>query len=221
MENYNDITIPVYVINLPERTERLKSIYETFKGKNEFELNVVPAIKRKRGADGLWQTIYSIVEKANGGDDEVIIICEDDHVFTPAYERDLFIDEVIAAGQGGCQMLLGGIGNYNNAVPISQNRLWIDWNWCTQFVVLYRTAFQSILDSKFGEKDVADEFLSLLLPNKMVLSPFISRQKDFGYSDVTASNNNKGHIEDLFDKTEARLRRMMDVFHKYLFFDDI
>ena len=73
MENYNDITIPVYVINLPERTERLENIYETFKGKNEFELNIIPAIKKERGADGLWQTIYSIVEKANDGDDEVII----------------------------------------------------------------------------------------------------------------------------------------------------
>lgn len=215
MENYNDITIPVYVINLPERTERLESIYETFKGKNEFELNIIPAIKRERGADGLWQTIYSIVEKANDGDDEVIIICEDDHVFTPIYERDLFINEVIAAGQSGCQILLGGIGNYNNAVPLSPNRLWIDWSWSTQFVVLYRTAFQDILDSTFGEKDVADEFLSLLLSNKMVLYPFISRQKDFGYSDVTASNNNKGQIEDLFDQTEARLNKMMEAYQKY------
>ena len=216
MENhYRDITIPVYVINLPERTERLKSIYETFKGKSEFELNIVPAIKKERGADGLWQTILSIVEKANGGDDEVIIICEDDHIFTPAYERDLFINEVIAAGQSGCQMLLGGIGNYNNAVPLSQNRLWIDWSWGTQFVVLYRTAFQSILNSTFGKKDVVDEFLSLLLPNKMVLSPFISRQKDFGYSDVTESNNDRGHIDELFDKTEACLNKLMDVFQKY------
>lgn len=215
MENYNDITIPVYVINLPERTERLESIYETFKGKNEFELNIIPAIKRERGADGLWQTIYSIVEKANDGDDEVIIICEDDHVFTPIYERDMFINEVIAAGQSGCQILLGGIGNYNNAVPLSPNRLWIDWSWSTQFVVLYRTAFQDILDSTFGEKDVADEFLSLLLSNKMVLYPFISRQKDFGYSDVTASNNNKGQIEDLFDQTEARLNKMMEAYQKY------
>ena len=164
MENhYSDITIPVYVINLPQRTERLKSIYETFKGKSEFELNIVPAIKEERGADGLWQTILSIV----------------------------------AAGQSGCQMLLGGIGNYNNAVPLSQNRLWIDWSWGTQFVVLYRTAFQSILNSTFGKKDVVDEFLSLLLPNKMVLSPFISRQKDLGYSDVTESNNDRGQIDEL------------------------
>lgn len=216
MENhFSDITIPVYVINLPERTERLESIYETFKGKNEFELNIVPAIKKERGADGLWQTISSIVEKANDSDDEVIIICEDDHVFTPVYERDLFINEVIAAGQGGCQILLGGIGNYNNAVPLSPNRLWIDWSWSTQFVVLYRTAFQGILNSTFGKKDVADEFLSLLLPNKMVLYPFISRQKDFGYSDVTASNNDRGRVDDLFDDTEARLNKMMETYQKY------
>ena len=93
--------IKVYIPNLPERTERLESIYETFKGKDEFELNIVPAIKKERGADGLWQTIYSIVEKVNDGDDEVIIICEDDHVFTSVY---LF-------PQTDCGLI--GVGLYN------------------------------------------------------------------------------------------------------------
>lgn len=213
--DFSEIKIPVYIINLKERTDRLKSVLETFHGKEEFELNIIPAIKKKRGAEGLWQTIISIVKQVEKSEDEIIIICEDDHVFTKDYDRDLFISELIDAGRQGCQILLGGIGNYRSAVPISQHRLWIDWSWCTQFMVLYKPAFSKILNAKFGEKDVADEFLSLLLSNKMVLYPFVSVQKEFGYSDVTESNNEVGHMDNLFKKTEERLNLLMNKFNQY------
>lgn len=213
--DFSDIKIPVYIINLKERIDRKKNILKTFHGRNEFELNIVPAIKKRRGADGLWQTIVSIINKVKDNDDEVIIICEDDHIFTRNYNRDLFLSEVIMAGQQGCQLLLGGIGNFRNAIPLSQHRLWVDWCWCTQFMVLYRPAFSLILNAKFGEKDVADEFLSLLLSNKMVLYPFVSVQKEFGYSDVTESNNEVGHMDNLFKKTEERLNLLMNKFNQY------
>lgn len=46
--------------------------------------------------------------------------------------------------------------------------------------------------------------------------PFISVQKDFGYSDVTHSNNvKKGQIETLFKKTERRLSMIHKVFHNH------
>ncbi len=214
-DNYNDVTIPVYIINLPERKERLESILHSFNGHDEFEINVIPAIKCNRGAEGLWKTFISIIEKAEKSDDDVIIICEDDHVFTKEYDKNTFISEVIAASEQGCQMLLGGIGYFSNAVPISEHRLWIDFSWCTQFVVLFRNSFRTILDSKFGEKDVTDEFLSLLLTNKMVLYPFISIQKEFGYSDVTYSNNTKGRNEKIFLETETRIREIMNKYNQY------
>lgn len=61
--DFSEIKIPVYIINLKERTDRLESVLETFHGKEEFELNVIPAIKKKRGAEGLWPTIISIVKQ--------------------------------------------------------------------------------------------------------------------------------------------------------------
>jgi len=213
--NYSDIRIPTYVINLPERTDRYNSIVETFANHPEFELNIVPAVRCERGADGLWQSIVDIIGQVREDDDEVVIICEDDHVFTSDYNRDVFIQNVIDAGRQGCQILYGGIGNFHNAVYVSENRFWIDWNWCTHFMVVYRPAFDVIIEADFGKYDVADEFLSRIIPNKMTLYPFISVQKEFGYSDVTPSNNQKGKITQLFADTAQRLDKLRNIYEKY------
>ena len=45
-----------------------------------------------------------------------------------------------------------------------------------------------MLNYSFKGIDTADEVISQLANNKMVIYPFISEQKDFGYSDVTLSN---------------------------------
>ena len=40
----------------------------------------------------------------------------------------------------------------------------------------------------------------------MTMFPFISVQKEFGYSDITATNGRKGFINGLFSGTEERIR---------------
>lgn len=175
---YNNIYIPTYVINLPERIDRRKSVEAEFKDKTEFELHIVEAIKHPIGAIGLWKSITSIIKKvAQKGEDDVIIICEDEHVFTENYQRDKFLDQVMRCAQFGTQILFGGIGGFGKAVPIESELFWIDWNWCTQFMVIYQSAFDKILNTRFTKKDVVDEYLGKIIPNKVVIHPFISLQK--------------------------------------------
>ena len=52
--NNSDFYLPVYVINLKERTERRQHIEEQFQGKVEFDLHWIEAIKHSIGAVGLW-----------------------------------------------------------------------------------------------------------------------------------------------------------------------
>ena len=135
------------------------------------------------------QSILKIIKQVKNGDDDVIIICEDDHMFTEHYDKSRFIQNLIEASDQGVELLSGGIGGFGNAIPVTQNRYWIDWLWCTQFIVLYRPIFRKILEYEFDDTDTADGVLSELTSHKMVLYPFISIQHDFGYSDVTRSNN--------------------------------
>lgn len=205
---YDEYTIPTYIINIPERTDRREHVLKEFTGRKEFDLHLFSAFRRERGAEGLWHSIRKIVERAVDNDDDVIIICEDDHTFTADYCRDKFLCDVISAGKQGCQILLGGIGNLSNVIPVSERRWWVGWFWCTQFLVIYKNAYLQILQSEFGPEDVADEFLANLLTHKQVLWPFISIQKDFGYSDVTISNNTPNMIVEHFKSAQIRMEKL-------------
>lgn len=100
-------------------------------------------------------------------------------------------------------------------MPVAPGRFWTDWAWCTQFTVVYRPAFRRILEADFGPKDVADEFLSRLLPNKMVIFPFVSEQHDFGYSDITPANNQSGTISRFFQRAQTKGAIYQRIVNKY------
>ena len=194
-----------YLINMKERPERLKHVLSQFEGKTEFDIHVVEAYKHEIGAVGLWQSIVKIIKEIVNGDDDVIIICEDDHTFTLDYCREEFMHHVIKAAEQGVEVLSGGIGGFGSACPIGTKRYWIDWLWCTQFIVVYRPFFQRILDEPFTDTDTADGKISEMTSNKAVIYPFISIQHDFGYSDVTRGNNeSKGKITEYFRETDKR-----------------
>lgn len=186
--------VPTYVINLPQRTERLKHIHAQFDTHPEFNLHIYRAIKHKIGAIGLWQSICDIIRNAKNADEDFVLICEDDHVFTENYDRDTFLRQIMIGAFMGAQMLNGGVGDFSNLVPLHGGIAWMDRFWCTQFIVIYKSAYNTILDAQFGLRDVADEKLSTLLTDKLVITPFISEQIDFGYSDITPSNNSGGMI---------------------------
>nr|WP_314748739.1 glycosyltransferase [Tannerella forsythia] len=208
--------VPVYVINLKERIERRKHIEEQFHGKPEFELTWVEAVEHPIGAVGLWQSMVKAVQMAEDNEDDIMIICEDDHTFTSAYSKTYLWANMIQANEQGSELLSGGIGGFGAAVPVATNRYWVDWFWSTQFMVIFKPLFQKILDYDFKDTDTADGVLSILAKDKMVLYPFISIQKDFGYSDVTRSNNDvSGLVNHLFQQSDYRLRTIHHVAHKF------
>ena len=216
-DRFEDISIPTYVINLKERTDRLAHIIEQFYNKPEFDLHIIEACKHDVGALGLWESIVKIIKEVKEGEDDVIIICEDDHIFTEHYNKQYLMQNIIDAAGQGVELLSGGIGGFNNAVPITENRYWIDSFWSTQFIVLYRSIFKKILDEEFQNSDTADGTFSELTSQKMVLYPFISIQYDSGYSDVTNSNDKvKGLVTRLFEDADKKMNIYHQAYLKYL-----
>lgn len=212
-----DFYLPVYVINLKDRTERRKHIEVQFHGKPEFELTWIEAVEHSIGAVGLWQSMVKAVQTAIERDDDIMIICEDDHSFTPAYSKEYLLANIIEANEQGSELLSGGIGGFGAAVPVAVNRYWVDWFWCTQFIVVFKPLFQKILDYDFKETDTADGVLSAIAEDKMTMYPFISIQQDFGYSDVTRANNEiSGMITNHFRQTDYRLSVIHQVAHRFV-----
>ena len=214
--NLSNFFLPVYVINLKDRIERRKHIEEQFKDKPEFELSWIRAIEHPIGAVGLWRSMVDAVKMAEANGDDIMVICEDDHTFTPSYNKDYLLINIVEANKQGSELLSGGIGGFGTAVPVAINRYWVDWFWCTQFIVVFKPLFHKILDYNFKDTDTADGVLSILAKDKMTMYPFISVQKDFGYSDVTRTNNDIVDLVDkLFKQSQHRLSTIHNVTHRF------
>lgn len=207
LDNEEEFYIPVYAINVKEREDRKRHIIKEFENRPEFQFNLIEACRHPKGTIGLWNSIVNIVKLAKEKEEDVIIICEDDHYFTENYSPKLLFKEIREAYMQGADVLSGGIGGFGQAIPVGYQRYWVDWFWCTQFIVVYASFFDKILSYQFKEDDTADDVMSALTNNKMVIYPFISEQKDFGYSDVTRSNmDNQGRIREHFAWANAKLR---------------
>ncbi len=213
------ITIPTYVINLRERKERRLHIQRQFSKKKEFSVTIVDAIKHEIGAVGLWLSIRKIIQMAVENDDDVIVICEDDHQFENTYSKELFFKNVIMAQRLGIEYLSCGCSHFEHTVPVTPNLYWVSLCQATQMIVLYKPAFQKILDEPYDNSVIADLLLSEMIPNKMILYPAISVQKDFGYSDVTSIHNgNKKLVTNMFTRTKERLDKINEVTIKSNYF---
>ena len=213
---YKTVIIPTYVINLPERTERLEHIKKEFADKPEFDVQIVAAVKHEVGALGLWLSVRKIINMAIENDDDVIVICEDDHQFTEHYSKEYLIKNIVEANDEGACLLSGGTGQFYSAIPITDNRYWVKHCLSTQFVVIFKDFFQQILDEPYDETIVTDLAYSRMTYNKMVLYPFISTQKDFGYSDITVIHQeNKNLVTNMFIQSDLKFKQIRQAYIKY------
>lgn len=175
-DDYSGITLPVYVILLRENQRRIQ---DQFLGKQEFqvfieEMPVCESEERRR-----WQGICNAVRKAIAADDDAIIICQDDCIFSEDYSTEYLLKNIVEAHSQGAGILLGGVTRFSHAMPLTANRFWVNSFWRAPCAVLYKKVFQTILDEPFDETAFVDDVLSEITSNKMVLFPFICADKDF------------------------------------------
>lgn len=215
---HEEYTIPTYIINLPERQERKKHIENQFFNKNEFDVHFINGIKHEIGAVGLWKTIRYIIGMASENDEDVIIICEDDHEFTKDYSKDNLILNILEAHNQSIDYISGGSAGIYHTLPVTKNRFWGSLFLSTQFIVVFNRFFKKIMDYDFDNDVVADRVLSRLTINKALMFPFISIQKDFGYSDVTQiHHDNIGFLSNLFNDTQKKLEKVQRAANRYFY----
>lgn len=203
-----DKTLDTYVINLKKRKDRKKHILNEFQLREEFNVRIIPAIENKIGRLGLWLTIQKILTDFTDNK-EFIIICEDDHTFTEEYNKDVLFQAIDFARDRNADILQGGISWYKDALQISPGLFWVDRFTGCQFTVIFQRFYQAILNAQFGTMDAADFKISDISSNKLVIHPFISIQKEFGYSDVTSKNGNTpGYVQSLFSNTQEKLAQL-------------
>lgn len=204
-------SIKTYVINLKHRTDRKTHIIKEFHGRDEFNLKIIEACEHAFGAVGLWGTLKHIILNLTDPNDDYILVCEDDHQFTEHYDTKLLFKLIEEAKSKETDILLGGLSWYESALQISSDFFWMDAFTGLQFTVIYRKFFETILTADFAKTDAADYKIASLTRNKLVMHPFISVQKEFGYSDVTVKNNIDGYINQLFSDASEKLDHLKSV----------
>src|SRR5665213_1012951 len=197
----NQIQIPVFVINLKSRTDRKQHILQQFHEKKEFDVHIVEACEHKNGAIGLWKSITNILQELINTEIDFVIICEDDHEFTKEYNKEYLFECIAEAKENEADILLGGVSWFTTMIEVSENLFWVEKFTGTQFTILFRKFFNNILEADFGNHDSADYKICSLTENKFFMNPFISVQKDFGYSDATTKNNRPGIVKEFFDNS--------------------
>lgn len=214
--DFENVQLPVYVINLRKRIDRLNHIQSEFIDRTEFEVHHVNANEHKIGAVGLWLSIREVIKKGLENDDDILIFCEDDHSFTDSYSKDKFFFNILEAHKRGVDILSCGVcGGISSALPVLGSLLWIDHFWCTQFTIIFKKFFKVILDAAYDDSVTADDLLSNLTVNKMAVNPPYSIQKEFGYTDVSDGNLENGVITKRFCDTSARLSKVQKAYFQF------
>lgn len=198
--------LPLYAINLRKRTDRKESITRQFVDKPEFLLTIEYAVEHPIGAYSLWLTWRKIVQREIEADSEFFIICEDDHVFTEHYSFSYLMKSIDDARKIQADVLSGGVSWLSMPVQVKKHLFWLKGFNGLQFTIVFNQFYRTLLDAPFSEKVVADNFIASITDNLFVMYPFISVQREFGYSDVTVTNNREGQVERLFKETTEHLR---------------
>src|SRR5690606_9979854 len=213
--------IPIHIINLNHRIDRRSNIRKEFSKRSQFDIHFIEPVSNGNAKVSLWYTILFLVKSALDSGKDYIIICEDDHQFTKDYSFDVFINSLDEAARLKADVLLGGASSINSVFQVSDRLLWVESFTGLQFTVLFNQIFSIVLEAKFESNDCADIKLSKLSEKIFLIFPFISVQKDFGYSDVTELNNNERRVESLFLDSKRAIDYVLDLQNFYGFIDTV
>ncbi|MEN5433860.1 hypothetical protein ABE545_09485 [Sphingobacterium faecium] len=200
--DFRDMQLPTYIIGFKFHKNNLSHVMSQFKFRNEFKLTRIEAFCEKKGTLSLWKSIRQTIKLAKKRKDDVILICEDDHVFCEYYDKKILFSSIYQGSYLGADIILGGISHIGQAIPISEYLCWIDKFQSKQFIVIFNHFFDSILEEEFNDYDAIDLKFSEMTPNKYVIHPFISLQNNF---DISLKGLNTQKQLNVFQKCHLQL----------------
>lgn len=96
----------VFILNMPERNERRRSVESEFAGKNIFSPFYVTPLYHEVPHMSHWLTFLQLVRQADEEQLDYFIFCEDDHVFTDDYDGKQFVEIIETAQKRNAQSCL-------------------------------------------------------------------------------------------------------------------
>lgn len=143
-------TLPLCLINLPERIERLTLARSEIKRLFEFEkqIHIIAGCRRKTSQEGIAQAHLNCVLLAKTNNWPAVIIAEDDLLFTSSNSKS-YAEDCFSDAPEDFDILLSGI--YHGTLGTSTKPNWskVD-NFCAlHFYVVNEKAYDKILNFDF------------------------------------------------------------------------
>lgn len=125
-----------------------------------------------------WFVYNTSIISENGED--LFIVCNAELSFLNNISNEDIIKCIVNAGEKGAQLLLGGLETARDLYRIDKNLIWTDLFFHCPFIVVYKSAFKSIIkafeESRYTNH-VLELFLSLNLDYKFFTYPFFTESK--------------------------------------------
>jgi GR25 family glycosyltransferase involved in LPS biosynthesis len=182
---WTDFFTKIFVINLPERTDRLLDIAEELdKWGIPYELR--NAIKKENGAEGLRETVWNIIEEGVFNNWQSVLIFEDDCVFVESCGNpNDTMEQVVKQLPDMWQLLyLGGQVTNGFKLRHSPNLLLLDMCFATHAWALSLDAMKNII-SEGLDYPIDNSVVKTIQPrgNTYITYPLLATQRA-GHSDI-------------------------------------
>ena len=142
--------LPVCLINLPERTERLRLAKEELSRffNPDKQIHVISGCRKKTSQEGIAQAHLDCVSFAKENNWPVVIITEDDLLFTSDNSRT-YADQCFSDVPEDYDILLSGV--YHGSLTNSNKQHWAKLhNFCAlHFYIVNERAYDKILNFDF------------------------------------------------------------------------
>lgn len=212
---HEDVLLPTYIVNIEDERQMIDHINEQFVGKSEFDLSFVSLRKEGKWGTNLWKGINYIIEMAEDRDEDVILICANDHEFIDSYSKEFLFEAIYQGAYLGADIVLGGISETQQILPVSKHLCWVNRFCGAQFIIVYNKFFKCILETACDDSESIDVKLSALTPNKYVIHPFVSLKKGYDYSNISTDalqSDQYLHSYDACDKTFRKIKKISNMF---------
>jgi GR25 family glycosyltransferase involved in LPS biosynthesis len=182
---WTDFFTKIFVINLPERTDRLLDIAEELdKWGIPYELR--NAIKKENGAEGLRETVWNIIEEGVFNNWQSVLIFEDDCVFVESCGNpNDTMEQVVKQLPDMWQLLyLGGQVTNGFKLRHSPNLLLLDMCFATHAWALSLDAMKNII-SEGLDYPIDNSVVKTIQPrgHTYITYPLLATQRA-GHSDI-------------------------------------
>jgi glycosyl transferase family 25 len=206
MDVLSNFPLPLFILKSAAE-DRSTNVLSEFNEKDEFRILSDELLEYNVGTISLISSMLLNMEN------EYVVLCRADHIFTQAYSRTRLMEMIGSMENKNIELALGGLGGFETIVPLGEDLTWVDWFAYATMMILSKKLCRKIVKGSLEESKDQD-LLSAMTINKAVISPYISVSKP---SDETVYIKGQKYcnLNYLYAMSEERVNKNTAAFKRF------